>query len=281
MNIVSLIQDQGRTNAFWTNRIVGNQGEKHFSEQNIFPSLLRWRTAGKGGSGRQWRSCQWQAKGRCRSIAPALRQSRPERRQPARAVPTRCRVCQAAPLPAARCLPRCQKGEHGSARSSSRPPARNKRLVPARLPPCAPATVRLGRGRQARSGRRDHRAAPRECQAQNPRPVGQGRCRQEHLLRPGLRWVTRAATRARAHISERCSQKCAFGHVQLAMALAGMDKQVGLLDIDICGPSQPTMMGVEGESVHQSSLGWSPVYPNPLPSTLNPQPQPHLRNVIP
>ncbi len=36
---------------------------------------------------------------------------------------------------------------------------------------------------------------------------------------------------------------------QLAFALAGMDKQVGLLDIDICGPSQPKMMGVEGEQV--------------------------------
>jgi len=75
--------------------------------------------------------------------------------------------------------------------------------------------------------------------------------------------------RFRAWFSEMCIRA-----VQLAMALAGMDKQVGLLDIDICGPSQPTMMGVEGESVHQSSLGWSPVYPNPSPSTLNPQPQP-------
>ena len=37
---------------------------------------------------------------------------------------------------------------------------------------------------------------------------------------------------------------------QLAYALAGKDKQVGLLDIDICGPSQPKMMGVEKEQVH-------------------------------
>mmetsp|Transcript_30820 Transcript_30820/g.60299 ORF Transcript_30820/g.60299 Transcript_30820/m.60299 type:complete len:327 (+) Transcript_30820:151-1131(+) len=48
---------------------------------------------------------------------------------------------------------------------------------------------------------------------------------------------------------------------QLAFALAGLDHQVGLLDIDICGPSQPKMMGVEGEQVTQSSLGWQPVYP--------------------
>lgn len=36
--------------------------------------------------------------------------------------------------------------------------------------------------------------------------------------------------------------------------------QVGLLDIDICGPSIPKMLGLEGQEVHQSNLGWSPVY---------------------
>ena len=36
--------------------------------------------------------------------------------------------------------------------------------------------------------------------------------------------------------------------------------QVGLLDIDICGPSVPKMLGLEGEEVHQSNQGWSPVY---------------------
>ncbi len=36
--------------------------------------------------------------------------------------------------------------------------------------------------------------------------------------------------------------------------------QVGLLDIDICGPSVPKMLGLEGQEVHQSALGWSPVY---------------------
>lgn len=38
------------------------------------------------------------------------------------------------------------------------------------------------------------------------------------------------------------------------------DTQVALLDIDICGPSIPRIMGVEGEQVHQSGSGWSPVY---------------------
>ncbi|GMY13176.1 cytosolic Fe-S cluster assembly factor NBP35-like [Fagus crenata] len=47
---------------------------------------------------------------------------------------------------------------------------------------------------------------------------------------------------------------------QLSFALAAMDFQVGLLDIDICGPSIPKMLGLEGQEIHQSNLGWSPVY---------------------
>lgn len=35
---------------------------------------------------------------------------------------------------------------------------------------------------------------------------------------------------------------------------------VGLLDVDICGPSVPRMLGLSGQDVHQSSEGWSPVY---------------------
>lgn len=47
---------------------------------------------------------------------------------------------------------------------------------------------------------------------------------------------------------------------QLSFALASLDFQVGLLDIDICGPSIPKMLGLEGQDIHQSNLGWSPVY---------------------
>jgi len=32
------------------------------------------------------------------------------------------------------------------------------------------------------------------------------------------------------------------------------------LDVDICGPSIPRLLGLEGEQVHHSNLGWSPVY---------------------
>jgi Mrp family chromosome partitioning ATPase len=47
---------------------------------------------------------------------------------------------------------------------------------------------------------------------------------------------------------------------QLAFALAARGREVGLLDIDICGPSVPKMLGLEGQEIHQSNLGWSPVY---------------------
>ncbi|EGD74114.1 cytosolic Fe-S cluster assembly factor NBP35 [Salpingoeca rosetta] len=36
-------------------------------------------------------------------------------------------------------------------------------------------------------------------------------------------------------------------------------KQVGVLDVDICGPSQPKVFQAEGEQVHNSGSGWSPV----------------------
>ena len=47
---------------------------------------------------------------------------------------------------------------------------------------------------------------------------------------------------------------------QLAYSLASKGNQVGILDIDICGPSVPQVMGLVGQEVHQSSSGWSPVY---------------------
>ncbi|ODQ65774.1 cytosolic Fe-S cluster assembly factor NBP35 [Nadsonia fulvescens var. elongata DSM 6958] len=47
----------------------------------------------------------------------------------------------------------------------------------------------------------------------------------------------------------------------LAWAFASdPDSEVGLMDIDICGPSLPKMMGAEGEQIHSSASGWSPIY---------------------
>ncbi|CAG8763444.1 15936_t:CDS:2, partial [Dentiscutata heterogama] len=48
---------------------------------------------------------------------------------------------------------------------------------------------------------------------------------------------------------------------QLGFAFASEESvQVGVMDIDVCGPSIPKIMGLEGEQVHQSLSGWSPVY---------------------
>ena len=46
----------------------------------------------------------------------------------------------------------------------------------------------------------------------------------------------------------------------LARCLAARKFNVGVLDLDICGPSLPRVFGVEGEQIHQSGSGWSPVY---------------------
>lgn len=42
---------------------------------------------------------------------------------------------------------------------------------------------------------------------------------------------------------------------QLAFSLALQGYSVGLLDVDICGPSSPHMMGLTSAEVHQVSLG--------------------------
>jgi Mrp family chromosome partitioning ATPase len=44
-----------------------------------------------------------------------------------------------------------------------------------------------------------------------------------------------------------------------AMAASG-SLNIGVLDIDLCGPSAPRIFGVSGEAVHQSGSGWSPIY---------------------
>lgn len=47
----------------------------------------------------------------------------------------------------------------------------------------------------------------------------------------------------------------------IARALAtDSELNVAIMDADICGPSVPIMMGLEGEQVHQSGAGWSPVF---------------------
>ncbi|XP_030338652.1 cytosolic Fe-S cluster assembly factor NUBP1 isoform X2 [Strigops habroptila] len=108
--------------------------------------------------------------------------------------------------------------------------------------------------------------------------LGEGRRGQEHLQRPpgsragggrgqaGARGGRAARGRAaaaalRSDPRTRCGSAGAF-HARPGRLPVGAWAvlQVALLDIDICGPSIPKMMGLEGEQVHQSGSGWSPVY---------------------
>lgn len=47
---------------------------------------------------------------------------------------------------------------------------------------------------------------------------------------------------------------------QLGFYLAKKGFEVGIMDIDLCGPSIPRMFGLQGNEVHQSNEGWQPVY---------------------
>uniref|UniRef100_A0A2K5LXB4 NUBP iron-sulfur cluster assembly factor 2, cytosolic n=1 Tax=Cercocebus atys TaxID=9531 RepID=A0A2K5LXB4_CERAT len=47
---------------------------------------------------------------------------------------------------------------------------------------------------------------------------------------------------------------------ELALALRHAGKKVGILDVDLCGPSIPRMFGAQGRAVHQCDRGWAPVF---------------------
>jgi Mrp family chromosome partitioning ATPase len=47
---------------------------------------------------------------------------------------------------------------------------------------------------------------------------------------------------------------------QLALSLTSFGKKVGLLDVDLCGPSIPTMLGLKNKQIHQATDGWVPVF---------------------
>jgi len=47
----------------------------------------------------------------------------------------------------------------------------------------------------------------------------------------------------------------------LALAMDDKGKRVGLLDVDICGPSIPKLMNLEGQQIVNSPQGWTPLRP--------------------
>ena len=79
-------------------------------------------------------------------------------------------------------------------------------------------------------------------------------------------------------ISEICENLASVDHVLLVMSGKGgvgkstvsnmlsralalkQETSVGLVDVDICGPSIPRMLGVENELIHTSSNGLSPIF---------------------
>mmetsp|Transcript_30551 Transcript_30551/g.67135 ORF Transcript_30551/g.67135 Transcript_30551/m.67135 type:complete len:390 (-) Transcript_30551:275-1444(-) len=50
---------------------------------------------------------------------------------------------------------------------------------------------------------------------------------------------------------------------QMAHTLASRGYSVGVLDVDICGPSAARMVGATGQTIHASGTGWTPVYVTP------------------
>lgn len=47
---------------------------------------------------------------------------------------------------------------------------------------------------------------------------------------------------------------------ELALAFRHAGKKVGILDVDLCGPSIPRMLSIGRPDVHQCDSGWVPVY---------------------
>ncbi|XP_017664260.1 cytosolic Fe-S cluster assembly factor NUBP2 isoform X1 [Pipra filicauda] len=47
---------------------------------------------------------------------------------------------------------------------------------------------------------------------------------------------------------------------ELALALRHRGHRVGILDVDLCGPSIPRMLRVQDRAVHQCDSGWVPVF---------------------
>ncbi|XP_012785657.2 cytosolic Fe-S cluster assembly factor NUBP2 [Ochotona princeps] len=47
---------------------------------------------------------------------------------------------------------------------------------------------------------------------------------------------------------------------EVALALRHHGKKVGILDVDLCGPSIPRMLRAQGRAVHQCDSGWVPVF---------------------
>jgi len=80
------------------------------------------------------------------------------------------------------------------------------------------------------------------AEAAPPVPSGLGRVKKVWLILSGKGGVGKSTMSA-----------------QLAVTLAATGSKVALLDVDLCGPSIPRVLGLEGKEVMQSTEGWMPV----------------------
>jgi Mrp family chromosome partitioning ATPase len=76
-----------------------------------------------------------------------------------------------------------------------------------------------------------------------------------------LAWSLAACGLQVMFVNSRMAAHNAANRFPLTLRFSLQNYQVGLLDIDICGPSVPHLMGVGSSSIQQSPLGWIPVYP--------------------
>lgn len=54
--------------------------------------------------------------------------------------------------------------------------------------------------------------------------------------------------------------KSTFTSMLAQMLAEDSSKNVGVMDVDLCGPSMPRIFGVQDEQVHLSGSGWSPIF---------------------
>ncbi|KAG5518763.1 hypothetical protein PMAC_002734 [Pneumocystis sp. 'macacae'] len=116
--------------------------------------------------------------------------------------------------------------------------------------------------------------APSECPGTTSQTAGQTavceNCPNQQIcltarpeIDPDIKWIKQRMETVRRKIFI-LSGKGGVGKstftAQLAWCLSINGKQVGVLDVDFCGPSIPLLMGCDGERIHASGSGWTPVY---------------------
>ncbi|KAF9499579.1 P-loop containing nucleoside triphosphate hydrolase protein [Pleurotus eryngii] len=95
---------------------------------------------------------------------------------------------------------------------------------------CKPGRVRFWSNSWPRPCSTSHHEPVGQREEKDPDPFRKGWCREVYLHRPT--W----------------------------MGICGRRRHTGVMDVDICGPSIPTILGIASEQVHASSTGWSPIY---------------------